>query len=311
MYQQYKTVLYPKLHAFFHISRGNLLLASIGHATLGMLLAAGTLSNLVRIETGLYILLHYIIALFGCNINSLSDYEVDKLYKRYMADSVDIIGKSAIKYIIILEGIIAITLIIVFILFGYFLVALLAVIGFLGAFFYSAEPVRIKKHGLISPIPVLILYTFPLFGGWFLFRSELTWYFILFVVGYMLLNEGFTLVNTSEDYTEDKKRNIKTWAHLFGLKKTLIISFWFSLAGLLCVIAMGLLVLDQDSLIKIISSLSIIGSAVLIIKASFEVREVYRGEDLERRAKLYGVRLQRWFMMTRYPLMISAFLLLL
>jgi 4-hydroxybenzoate polyprenyltransferase len=312
--QQYS--FQTKVHAFLQVSRANLLLTSIGHATLGMLLAAGSISNLFRLEAVLYVLLHYNVAFFGCHVNSYFDYDVDILYKRYMADGVDIIGRSTLMLLIFIEGISALFLIMVFYSLGYVIVAMLDLIDLLGAFLYSAEQVRIKKQGLISPIPVLILYSFPLLGGWFVFQHEIRWVFIVFVLGYLFMNEGFTLVNTCEDYTEDKKTGIITWAHIFGLKKTLKLAFLFSLGGFFCIISLVIFRVESDIMISfsmILSVIMMVVSVVLIGKASLEVREVYiKGsrQGFERQAKVYGRRLQRWFMMTRYPLIISAFLLL-
>jgi len=299
-----------KIDAFFQVSRANLLLASIGHATLGMLFAAGSISNLIRVEVLLYIILHYSIALFGCNINSYYDYEVDKLYKKYMADSVTILGKRFMRFFIILIGFIAVSIIILFFIQGYVIVGLLASIGLFGALLYSAEPIRIKKQGLFSPIPVLILYTFPLFGGWFIFKNELTMLFIIFVLGYMLMNEGFTLINTCEDYSEDKKQGIRTWAHILGLQNTLRLAFIFSLSGLLCPLALSFSLLKFYSIEKIPALIFLVITTILILKAAFEVKKVSVGSDLEQQAKRYGVRLQRWFLMTRYPLIVTSLLLL-
>ena len=52
-------------------------------------------------------------------------------------------------------------------------------------------------------------------------------------------------------------------------------------------------------------------TSLLIVKVSAELRQVYLGENLEQQSKLYGTRLQKWFIMTRYPLMVTALLLLL
>ncbi|MEF8848157.1 MAG: hypothetical protein V5A68_03390, partial [Candidatus Thermoplasmatota archaeon] len=58
------------------------------------------------------------------------------------------------------------------------------------------------------------------------------------------------------------------------------------------------------------AAISLAITTLLIIKAALEVRQVSFGQDLEQNAKVYGVRLQRWFMMTRYPLIITSILLL-
>ena len=149
-------------------------------------------------------------------------------------------------------------------------------------------------------------------GGWFIFRENITIYFLLFLVGYVLMNEGFTLVNTCEDFKEDEKEKIRTWAHVMGLKKTLKLAFIFSLCGLLCILGLFLKLYQNTwDIVYIPAIVSIFFTLILILKSSFEVREVYLGEDLEVRAKKYGTRLQKWFLMTRYPLLISSLLLLL
>ncbi|MCJ7571279.1 MAG: UbiA family prenyltransferase [Candidatus Thermoplasmatota archaeon] len=301
-----------RLKAFLRVSRANLLLASIGHTALGLFIGASILSDLLIWEVPVYILLHYSIAFFGCNLNSLCDYNVDKLYKKYMSDSVDIIGKKNLKIIIFLEFLISVSIIMLFFLKGHLVVSLLGIIGLIIIFIYSAEPIRLKKQGLLSPLPILILYTIPMVGGWFIFRENITIYFLLFLVGYVLMNEGFTLVNTCEDFTEDKKEKIRTWAHVIGLKKTLKLAFIFSLCGLLCIIGLFLKLYQNNwDIVYIPAIVSIFFTAILILKSSFEVREVYLGDDLEARAKKYGTRLQKWFLMTRYPLMISLLLLIL
>jgi 4-hydroxybenzoate polyprenyltransferase len=301
-----------KIKAFLRVSRANLLVASFGHATLGMFLGAMLISELFRIEVPLYIALHYSIAFFACNINCYFDYEVDKRYKKYMSNSVEIISKSKLKLIIVIEFLIAIILIILFFILGYSIISFLAIIGLIGAYSYSAEPFRIKKHGIISPLPILILYTLPIVGGWLIFRTVFSLVIIIFLIGYVLMNEGFTLVNVCEDYAEDKKEKIITWAHYFGLKKTLLVAFLFSISGLLCTVAMGLKLYNNfNGIIHLPALIMIFASTALIIKASFEVGEVYKSKDPETKSKEYGKRLQKWFLITRYPLILTAIFILL
>lgn len=300
-----------KIKAFLRVSRANLLIASIGHPALGLIIGASILNDLLTWEVPLYIMLHYSIAFFGCNLNSLCDYNVDRLYKRYMSDSVDIIGKKNLKILIFLEFVISVLILLFFYIKGNIIISILGIIAIFIIYIYSAEPIRLKKQGLLSPLPILILYTIPPLGGWFIFRDNITIYFILFLIGYVLMNEGFTLVNTCEDYFEDKKVKIKTWAHVIGLKKTLKIAFIFTQIGLLCIIGL-ILKLYQNTwdIIYFPAIFSIFICTILILRSSFEVREVYMGENLELRAKKYGTRLQKWFLITRYPLLITSILIL-
>jgi len=306
-----------KIKAFLQVSRANLLLASIGHPAIGLFLGASVLSDLLTWEVPLYVLLHYCIAFFACNLNCICDYDVDRHYKKYMSDNVDVIGKRFLKIIIILEFLLSIFIISFFYLNGYLIVSILGLIALFVVYSYSAEPFRIKKHGILSPLPILVLYTIPMLCGWLIFKNYITFYFFIFIIGYVLMQEGFTLVNTCEDYNEDKKENIRTWAHRFGLKNTLRTSFVFSITGILCIIGLVLKYLikyDYNIYFDIISIVNIIFifiTLLLILKASFEVRETYLGDNLEKRAKKYGKRLQKWFIMTRYPLMICAIIMLL
>lgn len=300
-----------KLKAFLRVSRANLLLASIGHPAVGLFIGATSLNALFTWEVPFYIALHYSIAFFACNLNCLCDYKVDKHYKKYMSDSVDIIGRTNLKILILIEFLVSIAIIALFIINGYYIVSILGSIALIVVYMYSAEPFRIKKHGLLSPLPIIILYTLPALGGWLIYRNYLTLYFLLFLVGYVLMNEGFTLVNTCEDFSEDKKEGIKTWCHVLGLKKTLKIAFIFSISGILCIAGLSLKLYQNSwELIYLPALILIMFTTYLIIKASFEVRAVYISENLEKQSKIYGKKLQKWFLTTRYPLMIITLLLI-
>jgi 4-hydroxybenzoate polyprenyltransferase len=303
--------LHQKIHAFFQVSRGNLLVASIGHATLGMFLGATVLIDLFQLNVLLYILLHYSIAFFACNINCYFDYQVDRHYKTNLSTSVDIVSKRWLRWIMVVEFCLAVILIWWFYYHGYFLISLLSVMGLIAAYAYSADPFRLKKRGVYSPFLILFLYTLPIVGGWLLFQSHFSLVILLFLIGYVLMNEGFTLVNMCEDYQEDKIEGIQTWAHLFGLRTTLRIAVLFSFSGVLCIIALGLKMMNMIvDVFHIITIGVIILTLGLILKAGMEVFKILSYDDLEDAAKIYGNRLQRWFLMTRYPLMICALLLL-
>ena len=126
------------------------------------------------------------------------------------------------------------------------------------------------------------------------------------------MNEGFTLINVCEDYDEDKKEHIVTWAHIFGLKKTLLIAFIFSFFGVLCIIALFMnLIYYKTGLIFVLGLFSIIFSLDLIIYSSYDVFKITKKDDLKVSIKIKDVNLQKWFIITRYPLMISALILLL
>jgi len=302
-----------KIKAFLEISRAKLLLGSLGLPLAGLLLGAGNINEFMNLKSLLYVLLHYSIIVPACHLNCLCDYNVDRKYKRYMSESVDILGKRLIKVLIIVEFSIAVLIILYFVTLGRIVTSVCGVLGIISAVTYSAEPFRIKRRGFLSPFPVMIgMYTLSPLGGWFVFRDGIDLPFIMFIAGYALMNEGFTLVNTCEDYSGDKTEGIRTWAHVFGLKRTLQISAIFSFCGLLSIMCLGYKIyLSFDGLKDMPDAILLILSAILVLKAAFEVNDVRKGRDLEQRAKLYGKKLAKWFISTRYPMVLAALFILL
>jgi 4-hydroxybenzoate polyprenyltransferase len=302
-----------KIKAFIAISRGNLLLATASHAVLGFLFAANGIQEILNYPILAFVLLHLTLAVFACNINSYFDYEVDRRYKRYMSDAVDVIGKKNIRFILGFEFAVALALIAYLLTEGKILPGLLAVVGMFFAISYSAKPLRIKGRGWMSQLPIFIgLYMIPLFAGYLLIMDSVLPSFVIFVLGYAMMNEGFTIVNSCEDYSEDKSEGICTWAHLLGLDRSIKVAFVFVLAGLMSV---AVLVSRMSWLhIGTYEWLALIFSAVsvmTILAASIEVYRIRHAGDLEASAKIHAQKLSRWFIITRYPLVAIAFLLLL
>jgi len=287
---------------FLKISRANIQIASLPTAVLGILLGITSLEMLLSQYVLAYIVLFFTILTFSCNLNCLCDLKVDGKYKTYLSNAVKSMGIKNVKIILVLELLLISFLIAYLFQGGYFITALLSILGLFFGISYSMEPLRIKKRGILSPIPVLVgLYTLPILAGWFLFNYSLPIHFLIFVVGYALMNEGFTLVNTCEDYSEDREAGIKTWAHVFGLKKTLLLAFLFSASGFLCLVPF----LFVESL-SIFTGLMLVILSFSILHASKEVFLVSKGKDLEKSAKKYGPRMRTWFIMTRYPLLFTT-----
>jgi 4-hydroxybenzoate polyprenyltransferase len=238
-----------KLRDFLTISMAKIQLGTFPHAALGIFLAAGGLHELANWSILVYIFLYFVLITFACNINCLYDYDVDKKYKTHYSDAIQRLGFKTVERILVAEVVIILILTTYLFVNSHYITGSLALLGLFFSYAYSASPLRLKKRGVLSPFPVLVgLYTLPLLAGWFLLDKPIPIYFILFVVGYALMNEGFTLVNTCEDYTEDKTEGIRTWAHVFGLRKTLTVALAFSLGGLLSLFTLAFLWFPSFSL---------------------------------------------------------------
>lgn len=304
---------FKRIKAFLTISRAKIQLWTPPHPLLGLILGSATLTQFASLPSALYLALYFLLITFACNVNSLYDVDIDEKYKQHMSQGVKILGKGTVKVLIAVEAILALALIYFFISRGFLMTSILALSGLLFGYIYSAEPLRVKKRGFFSPFPVLIgLYSLPVLGGWFIFQGSLNLYIVLFTIGYALLNEGLTLVNTCEDYRVDLSEGVKTWAHFFSIKGTLRFAFLFTLVGgLTAVIAVLLKPFYMGwSTYTVYSSAVFIGMGVLdtlfILRASTDIYGTLREDDLEKACKTSAKKMPQWFISTRYPLVLMG-----
>jgi 4-hydroxybenzoate polyprenyltransferase len=185
---------------FLVISRANIQIASLPTAAVGVILAVRDVSDLWDISVFLYILLFFLVLTFACNLNCLTDVDVDAKFKKRMSEAVRSLGGGRMRGILLCEALLAAGLIIGLAVLKKNIIYLLGA-GALGiAYVYSAPPLRIKKRGWLSPLPVMFgLYALPPVGGWYLVRGRLSGFILVFALGYAMLMEGITIINTCED----------------------------------------------------------------------------------------------------------------
>ena len=306
------------IKSFLVISRAKIQLGTPPHPLLGLILGAASLTQFLSSITLVYIALYFLLITFACNINCLYDVRIDEKYKEHMSNAVKTLGKAKVKTLIILEAIAISGLITFLFLNGYIITALLSLSGLIFGYIYSAEPIRIKGKGFLSPLPVLIgLYTLPILGGWFIFQNSLTLYIVVFCIGYALLNEGITLVNTCEDYKEDMEEGIKTWAHVLDMRKTMRIAFFFTtFGGLIAIIGVILKPIQTGwTVYSTYSSVAFIAlgiiNTIVILTISGDIYKAGSKEDLQLSCKKAAKNMPKWFISSRYPLLVMALLLLL
>lgn len=299
---------------FLLISRAKIQIGTFPHAALGLVLGSNSFLDLTGWSILIYIILYFLLITYACNINCYFDMDVDKLYKKDLYNASKSIGIKNIKFILLFEVILISLLIYFLFLLDYTITVVIALFGLLLATFYSIKFIRIKSRGLLSPFPVLIgLYMLPILGGWFLKNDFIPLFLIIFLLGYGFMNEGFTLVNTCEDYEEDEKVGIKTWAHIFGLKKTICLGLIFSSMGYLCILGISIrfFTLSDFNYLKIISY--IIMFIISIFAISFTLSDLWRlnkQDDLKVGSKFFGKKMPKWFIMTRYPLLLLSLVLI-
>lgn len=287
------------------VTRLKIQLASLPHAVLGALLAVNNFNELLHFPFLIYIILTYTLISLACHINCLYDVNVDLKYKKYMGEAVRRLGENFMKKLILFDCFIAFILILTLLFYGKIITSFLAIFGGILGWIYSAPPVRAKARGTWGFLPVFIgLYSLPLFGGWFLFRTQFNLEFLLFVIFYALMNEGITFVNTAEDYREDMEEGIRTIAHFLGIKNLLLLSSFLVIFG-----SAGTAILLWKkfqwfgNLFSFLFSLLTIISGIFI---SFKIFSSSFNKDIEKAAKSIAPSMGKWFMIVRYPLTFSA-----
>ncbi|MHA1893650.1 MAG: prenyltransferase [Candidatus Helarchaeota archaeon] len=303
-----------KIKDFLIISRGNIQIGTIPHGLLGLFLS---ITHFLQFNLfyWLYFVLYMVSITFACNINCYFDVDVDKMYKKGLYEATMNIGKRNIKMIMLIELFIIISILSMFLIFGFYITSIFIIMGIILSILYSAKPFRIKAKGFWSPFPVLFgLYMFPVLGGYFISNNFMNFIpLLLFVIGYGFFNEGITLVNTCEDYAEDKEVGIRTWAHVFGLQATLKLAFIFTLLGtLLANISLIIILVTKNffSIFYYITLIFIIFSILLSLKTSKDIFRVTKESDLELASKRNAPNMPKWFITTRYPLLIICILLI-
>lgn len=303
------------LKNFLIISRANIQIASLPTAALGVALAAKSWSDILNLPVLLYIILFFVILTYSCNINCLNDLEVDEKHKNYLSHAVKSIGIPKLKFLMAAELLIAGIIIISLCILKEEIIYLLAFLGIVCGYVYSAPPLRIKKRGILSPLPVAFgLYLLPIIAGWFIVTNQLSAFIILFGIGYALIMQGIVFINTCEDYKEDRISGIRTLAHVLGIRKTLLLGSIFVLIGgitdLVLILIFKINLYDIKA-ISLISSLILIifffGSIINISRRLYDISISRNPAALSKRE---AFKMRKWFLTTRYPLFFISVLLI-
>ncbi|MBI3237718.1 MAG: TauD/TfdA family dioxygenase [Flavobacteriia bacterium] len=162
----------------------------------------------------LYMGLIAIILLFNCGdmINCYADYEQDSVFKSHLSNAVFELGKRNVLLQIIISASLALLLTIAVALMthNYYLIPLTVGGTFLGLE-YSIKPFKFKSRGFMQ----LICLWGIIFFGPMLYTSIITSGFpslpqLLIFTFFGLHQMGIILLNTAEDYTEDKLNGLRT-----------------------------------------------------------------------------------------------------
>lgn len=188
----------------------------------------------------LYVGLAAIIMLFniGDMINCYADYELDAIYKSHLSNAVFELGKKNVRLQIILSGIIALilTAIVAFSTDQVYLFPVTVVGTFIGLQ-YSVRPLKFKSQGYLQ----LICLWGIIFFGPMLYTSIIAngfpGFIQLFIFSFYGFHQmGIIMLNTAEDYTEDKTNGLNTIIIRMGLHRAMNFAYRLVILSGVCML---------------------------------------------------------------------------
>jgi len=230
------------------IRRPEFLPSEIPIVAVPMLLAMTHSSQFYRLEILEGVLLFFLYFHFGDMINCLADRDLDAKYKSHLSKAVYAIGVKYVIWQIVINASLA-TLFAVHLAWslerwGIFWLYLTALF-FAGE--YSCGPLHLKSRG-IWQIPCLwaILFFLPMTYLALIVNASPGWEFYVAVAAYGTMQVGIILVNTAEDYLEDKEMNLYTSTIFFGIPKSMMLANGMFFIGAGTLIAMFCLLFYQS-----------------------------------------------------------------
>lgn len=179
------------------------------------------------------VLIFFFLFAFGDMINCLADRDLDAKYKPHLSRAVYNLGVPFVTFQILLWAALALALAAhdSWMLHRWQLLALTAVGLALGAA-YSVEPFRLKGRGIAQLVCLwLIIFVGPMLMIATLFGTWPTLELVAFAMAYGAVQMGIILVNTAEDYPEDREAGVRTVIVALGLARGIALASALATAG--------------------------------------------------------------------------------
>jgi 4-hydroxybenzoate polyprenyltransferase len=179
------------------------------------------------------VFIFFLLFAFGDMINCLADRDLDAVYKPHLSEAVYGLGVRFVTFQVIASGALAIILSIHLAWRSdRWILPVLVVAGIILGAAYSVKPVQLKGRGLAQLVCLwLIIFVGPMSFVALLVGAAPSVTIILFAAFYGILQMGVILVNTAEDYPEDRAANIRTTIVALGLRQGITLAFWSVIAG--------------------------------------------------------------------------------
>ncbi len=97
-------------------------------------------------------------------------------------------------------------------------VLVVGILGIIGSYAYTGEPIVYKKRGLGTPLSFLLMGPLMIYGAYVVFAETFSWSPILIGMPISLIIPVLMLSNELRDYHRDKKLGIRTMTVRLGFK---------------------------------------------------------------------------------------------
>jgi 4-hydroxybenzoate polyprenyltransferase len=219
------------------VSRAEFLLPNLGSLIMG--LAWGVTPPIRFTDLVVLVALSFAIinlsSAIGAQVNTVSDYELDKKdeRKRHLVQAMDSLKRSKLKILLIAEFLLTLAVVYVFMLVqGKPILLVMWVFGIFLGWAYSAPPLRLKSRSWLAPVTlILVLAVFPVLFAYYTFSFEITPLFMLSLTGLALTVYGVIVPTEIRDYFGDKAMNIETMTVRLGLVKASFLGIVLLSAG--------------------------------------------------------------------------------
>ena len=261
------------------------------------------------LQPTLYLGLAAIILLFniGDMINCYADYKLDAIYKSHLSNAVYELGKKNVKMQFLLSGIIALVLT------GYIAVVTrqiylipVTIAGLIIGLQYSIRPLKFKSRGILQLLCLWgiiffgpMLYTAIIINGF----PDVTPLLLFSFYGFHQM--GIILLNTAEDYTEDKATGLRTIVIYLGLHRAMNFAFYLVIfSGIIMQACMAYLLWKHHASLLLFASISIFTIGWLKIVSEYKVIidkiNLLDEDDAIKEIKKNGMKVPRWLKIGAY-----------
>lgn len=223
------------------------------------------------------VLIFFFLFAFGDMINCLADRDLDAKYKPHLSRAVYNLGVPFVTFQVVLWALFALALAahVSWMLHRWQLLALTAVGLALGAA-YSVEPFRLKGRGIAQLVCLwLIIFVGPMLMIATLFGTWPTLALVAFAMAYGAVQMGIILVNTAEDYPEDREAGVRTVIVALGLSRGIALASALAMAGAV-VMLVTLTTLYWVRTVPLLRSIALLPAAAACVWLTNAIRRLSR-----------------------------------